>query len=354
MRLFAHFAIAAALVLGTATAACQPSAANGGAPPVRLRIVGGLASVNQYTRHEEPFWTRELTRLTGGQATAEIVPYDRAGIRGQEMLRLVQLGAVPYGTLLLGSAAVDEPVLVAPDLAGLNSDLASVRRSTAAFRPYLGATLRERYGVELLALYVYPAQVTFCVKPFAGLGDLAGRRVRVSGATQSDFVLALGGTPVQTTFAEIVPSVRSGNIDCAITGTMSGHTIGLDQVTGHLSPTPINWGIAAFVANSAAWTALPAGLQALLRRELPRLEQEIWAEAGRETEEGIACNSGVGACTSARKGRMALAGDAAADRRRLHAILVNNVLPGWIQRCGAHCAQVWRQTIGPASGIELR
>ena len=66
-----------------------------------LRIVGGLAGVNQYTRHEEPFWTRDLARLSNGRATAEIVPFDRAGIRGQEMLRLVQLGAVPFGTALL-------------------------------------------------------------------------------------------------------------------------------------------------------------------------------------------------------------------------------------------------------------
>ncbi|MBV9889370.1 MAG: ABC transporter substrate-binding protein, partial [Rhizobacter sp.] len=66
-----------------------------------LRIVGGIGSVNQYTRYEEPFWTQELKRVSGGRATAEIVPFDRAGIRGQEMLRFIQLGVVPFGSALL-------------------------------------------------------------------------------------------------------------------------------------------------------------------------------------------------------------------------------------------------------------
>src|SRR5690349_8889084 len=84
------------------------------AEPQRLRIVGGLAGVSQYTRHEEPFWTRDFPRLTNGQITAEIVPFDRAGIRGQEMLRLIQLGVVPFGTALLSLSATQDPVFGAP------------------------------------------------------------------------------------------------------------------------------------------------------------------------------------------------------------------------------------------------
>ena len=323
-------------------------------PSQHLRIVGGLAGVNQYTRHEEPFWTRELPQLSGGRASAEIVPFDRAGIRGQEMLRLVQLGAVPFGTALLTLSAVQDPELAAPDLAGLNPDLPSLKRSVGAFRPYMEKLLRERYGVELLALYTYPAQVIFCNKPLSSLADLAGRRVRVSGSTQSDWVSALSAIPVQTSFSEIVANVRSGNIDCAVTGTMSGNTIGLNEVTTHIYTMPVNWGVAAFVANGVAWNALPKDLQDLLRRELPKLELAIWAESARETGEGIACNVGAPACVSGRKGSMTEVRATPADAKRRQEILVKNVLPGWIKRCGPQCAQLWKQTIGPVVGIEIR
>ena len=303
-RTLAASALAGALALAAAGAAWSQATAAGADTVKRLRVVGGLAGVNQYTRQEEPFWTKELPRLTGGKVSAEIVPFDRAGIRGQEMLRLMQLGVVPFGTALLSLSAAQEPVFAAPDLAGLSPDIKAARTAVSAFRPYLEKTLRERYGIELLAIYAYPSQVVFCNKPFASLADLNGRRTRISSPPQADLVEALGGVPVQTGFAEIMANMKSGNIECVVTGTMSGNTIGLPEVTTHVHSMAINWGLSVFAANGGAWNALPPAVRDTLRRELPRLEQAIWAEAERETGDGIACNTGSLACIDGRKGKM--------------------------------------------------
>lgn len=320
------------------------------AAPVQLRIVGGLAGVNQYTRHEAPFWTEELPRRTQGRYSAEIVPFDRAGLRGQEMLQLLKIGSVPFGTALLSQSAPQDPIVSAPDLSGLNPDIGTLRRNVAAFRPFLEKTMRER-GIEVLAIYTYPAQVVFCNKPFAALSDLAGRRVRVSSATQADLIEALGGKPVTTAFAEILPNLKSGNLECAVTGTMSGNTIGLHEVTTHVHTMALNWGLAIFGANRAAWQHLPADLRTLLQQELPKLEAAIWAESERETGEGIACNTGGSACTSGRRGRMVEVRSSAADEAKRREIFSSTVLPRWVQRCGPSCAETWNQTIGAQLGI---
>ena len=241
----------------------------------KLRIVGGLAAARQYIRHEEPFWSKELLRLSHGKFSAEIVPFDRSGVPGQDMLRLMQLGVVPLGTLQLNRIASQEPEFNAPDLAGLNPDMATLKKNVAAFRPYLEKTLRERYGIELLTIYVYPAQVVFCKNPLATMADLGGRRTRVSSATGADFVEAFGGVPVLTGFSEIMPNMASGNIECAITGTMSGNTIGLHEVTTHLHTMTVTGGLSIFAANSAAWKGMPPELKALLQTELPKLEAAI-------------------------------------------------------------------------------
>ena len=346
--------LVAAAGLHATAGAVEPAAAPTPAADVHhLRIVGGLANVNQYTRFEQPFWTRDFARLSGGRATAEIVPYDGAGIRGQEMLRLVQFGVVPFGTSILNLSSVSEPELGMLDLAGLNPDMATLKRSVVAFRPRLQKVLRERYGIELLAIYAYPAQVTFCTKPLAGLADLNGRRVRVSSPTQSDWVSALGAVPVQTTFADIAANLRSGNIDCAITGAMSGNTLGLHEIATHIQTTAVNWGVAAFIANGAAWAALPKDVQEVLQRELPKLEQAIWTNAENETRAGIACNTGAAACVDGRKGRMVEVKPTAADAAKGREILQARVLPGWLKRCGPSCGGLWVQTMGPTTGIEL-
>jgi TRAP-type C4-dicarboxylate transport system substrate-binding protein len=316
-------------------------------------VVGGLAALNQFTRWEEPFWSHELQRLSGGKFTADIVPFDRAGVPGVEMLRLLQLGVVPFGTTLMSSLSAQYPQYTAPDLAGLNPDIASLKTSLAAFRPYLEKALRDQHGVEALAIYTYPAQVVFCKKPLTGLGELSGRRIRVSSVGQADFVGALGGVPVNVAFADVVANLQNGNVECAITGAMSGNTMGLQSMTSHLYAMPLTWGLAIFAANRAAWEALPPDLRALLRRELPRLEESIWEESARDTAEGFACNSGLPSCKVGRKGAMVVVPVSAQDERRRQEIFTATVLPGWLKRCGARCNDIWSQTIGPARAIAI-
>ena len=321
------------------------------APLPKLRIVGGLAGLNQYTQNEEPFWTQTLAHLSAGRYDADIVPFDRAGVPGSDMLRLIQLGVLPFGTALISSLSSQYPQYNAPDLAGLNPDIASLTQSVAAFRPYLEKELRTRHGVEVLALYAYPAQVVFCKRALASLADLAGRRTRVSSATQSDFVVALGAIPVLTSFSQIMGSMASNNIECAITGAMSGNQLGLHEVTRYLHVLPVTWGLAIFGANLAAWDALPPDLKALLRRELPKLEAAIWVESARATGVGVACNTGAKSCGGTPQGRMVEVPRSAQDEQRRQHIFKDTVLPRWLARCSVRCAEVWNQTIGPARGI---
>ena len=330
-----------------------PDTTTAGKPVIKLRVVGGLANLDQYALHEQPFWTQELARVSQGRYSADIAPFDKAGVPGAEMARLMQLGVVSFGTLLISQLSIQYPQYAAMDLAGLNPDMASLRASVAAFRPFLEKALRERHGIEPLAMYVYPAQVLFCKKPLTRLSDLAGRRTRVSSAGQADFIEALGGTPVRTGFAQMRPRMEAGHFECAITAASSGHTVGLYRVTQYLYPLPVTWGLAVFGANKAAWKSLPSDLRQLLTRELPRLEDRIWAAADRDTAQGLACNTGAPTCERARKGRMTLVPLSGEDEQQRRTILTTTVLPRWLQRCSVDCADLWTRTIGAARGMAL-
>lgn len=325
-----------------------------GNEPIRLNVVGGLASVNQYTRHEEPFWSKRVAEWTRGRVVADIQPFDKAGIRGEEMLRLLQLGVVPFGTSLLSQVSTNEPVLTAADLPGLNPDMTGLRKSVQAFRPYLTNMFKERYGIEVLAFYTYPAQALFCNRPFTNLSDLKGARIRTANLYQSLLIRALGAEPVQLPFAGLRNAVQSGQVHCAITGTMSGNTIGLHEVTTHISPLAFSWGISVFGANSMAWAALPEDIRSLLSKELANLERTIWDEADRETREGVLCNIGSADCLSGKKGKMIEVVPTDADKLRIKQAMEQSVLPGWIDNCGDECAAVWNDTIGPRLGIKAQ
>jgi TRAP-type C4-dicarboxylate transport system substrate-binding protein len=343
----------AAFVLAAAINTPQVRAQDNGTPKrysgpaLKLKVIGGLASVHQYTRHEQRFWQEVLPARTDGKVTAEIAPFDKAGIRGTEVLRLMQVGAVPFGTALLGVSASTDPDYGAADLAGLNPDIRSMRKIANAMRPVMADSLRERYGIQLLALYAYPAQMIFCREKFTGLADLKGRRIRTATPSQGDFVEALGATAVRTPFAEIIDNMQSGNTDCAITGSMSGNTIGLHERTTHIFTMPVSWGISMFGANMAAWRALPEGLRPFLQSELAKLEADIWNEAERETSEGVACNVGARGCSNGRAGSMIEVRPGPQDLLRRQQIFNTVVLPRWITRCGKVCSDLWSNTLRP-------
>ncbi|MCW8086265.1 TRAP transporter substrate-binding protein [Sabulicella glaciei] len=324
-----------------------------GADSLRMRVIGGLPSVSQYTDHEEPFWRRIVPELTGGRLLPEIIPFPATGIGGQEMLPMIRSGAIPFGTAILPVIGANEPEFEALDLPLLNPTLAELRRTVAAFRPFLTEALRLRYDAELLAIYTYPAQVLWCARPFSSLSDLRGRRVRTSAAAQADLVTALGGTPVVTPFGEVVRAVRSTAVECAITGTLSGMQIGLHEVTTHVHSMAINWGVSLFAANTRALQALPEDLRNILRTGLADLERRIWEAADRETALGLACAAGGAGCGPGRQGTLTLVPQQPADVPARRELLREVVLERWIDRCGADCAEIWNGTIGSSAGLPI-
>lgn len=342
-------ALASLLLLGGLAA---PAGAAEPAPErIQLKVVGGLANVSQYTRYEEPFWRQRVSELTHGRVTAEIAPFDRAGFRAEEMLPLMRLGVVPFGTALVAVVSSEEPEFNAIDLPGLNPDIGKLRETVRLYRPHLQDLLRERYGIELLAVYTYPAQVTWCSRPFSGLADLAGRRIRTSSVGQAELFEALGATSVVIPFAEIVPAMRAGVVECAVTGTLSGNAIGLHDVTSHVHALGLTWGVSIFGANQAAWQALPEETRHTIQAGLAGLERDIWDGAARETGEGLDCAQGKPSCSTGRRGHMTVVPVTPADNERRRSLLTSTVLPRWVDRCGPECATAWNTYLGPTLGI---
>lgn len=333
-----------------ATVPARPAASG----PIRIKVIGGLAGVSQYLRYEAPFWQQRLSEITQGRMTAEIEPSDRSGIRPAEMLHLMRLGVVPFGTLLLATTAADEPELAGADLPVLNPDMTRLRENTQAYRRRILRNLAENYDIEVLAIYAYPAQVLFCSRPFSSLSDLGGRRIRTSSVGQADIITALGAISVVTPFAETVNAVRNGQVECAITGSLSGNAIGLFEATSYVHRMAITWGLSVFGAHRPSWNALPEDLRQIVRQGITELEGEIWTAAERETEDGFDCNSGQPSCRGGRPGRMQIVPVSEEDERRRRILLRDVVLPNWIERCGPSCADAWNESLAASIGIPAR
>jgi TRAP-type C4-dicarboxylate transport system substrate-binding protein len=321
-------------------------------PAVHLKVVGGLGQTVQYKNFEEPFWTKELAEASNGRITAEVTPWEQAVLKGPELLQLTRLGAITISTISLSQIASEDPEAAAVDLVGLNPDIPTLRRSINAYLPTLHDLYRLRYSLELLAVWSYPAQVTFCNKPISSLADLKGLKVRVASAMHDDFVQGLGGTGVTMPFDVLMDALKKHVADCAITGAMPGYRLGLYYATTHVSPTTLSWGPYVLFANHAAWGRLDPSIRDFLTAQIEKLSGRLWDLAEKETKEGITCLTD-GPCSVGPTAKMTLVPTRISDLALVRKSFLETVSPRWAERCGTDCVANWNATVGRIFGLSI-
>jgi TRAP-type C4-dicarboxylate transport system substrate-binding protein len=343
-----HFALAAVLSLAAAQIAHA-----GDLPKTQLTVVGSISSLSQYKDYELPFWTERVPAKSGGAITATVQGFNEMGLKGGEVLRMLGRGVIQIAAPIPAYLAADDPTNEILEMPGLSPDAATARRMAAAAEPIYARVYAQKFGVKLLALTAYPGQMLFCATPVTRLGDVAGKKVRVSGRAQSEFIAAIGGAPVTLAFGEVVAALQNGVVDCAITGTLPGYSAKWHEVATHLYGQIVTWGHLTIAANLAYWNSLDPKVRAFLEAEIAAFEDELWEAAAAQTQLGVACNTGVGDCPLGVPGTMTLVEPGPEDRERLVRLLEETLLPSWAKRCPGHCVERFNETVGKLIDLRL-
>jgi TRAP-type C4-dicarboxylate transport system substrate-binding protein len=324
-----------------------------GLPPTTFNVVGSIGNLSMYTNREVPFWNEIIPRESAGAIKAQVKPFTELGLKGPEIFRLVSQGSMQMAMTVLNYNSGEVPMNEAADLVGLVGSVEELRGVLNGFRSTYAKFLDEKHGLKLLSFGTYQAQVVYCRDSFAALSDLKGRKVRASGASQQAFVNHLGGSPINLAFAEVQPALGSGVIDCAITGALSGYRSKWHESARFISPMPVNFGVAAFLANKKWWASLDPKVQTFLEAQMLKLEDSIFEQARTETQTGINCNTGTAPCSEGPAAAMKLVPVTPADEALRKDALAKAILPSFAQRCGAECVQIWNAVIGEPLKIRI-
>lgn len=320
------------------------------ADPVTIRAVGTWGNLTNFVKHEGPFWNDLISEASGGEIIGEIKPQTELGLKGFEIMRLVKNGVFDFAFGLPGYVAAENAVFEGADLASLTQDIGTERKVAEAYFPTMEKNFAEIYNAKLMMLYPFPSQTLWCNGEVNGIDDLAGKKIRVYTTSLGDFVEGVGGTSVTVSFAEVIPALEKGVVDCAITGTMSAYKANWQQVATHAYTLRVGWGLAFGAMNLDKWNALSESQQALLTTEIEALNERMWAETATEDDVAIACITG-GTCDIGEKGSMVLVEPSDADLATRDKIATDVILARWAERCGAECAANWNETVGPLLGL---
>jgi TRAP-type C4-dicarboxylate transport system substrate-binding protein len=319
-------------------------------PETSFGYVGTWGNLSLFNKVEKPFWEQTIPERSGGAITVKVQPFTEMGLKGGEILRLLRSGVIEVSATLLSYIGGEVPEAEAIDLAGITRDIDEAHRMADAYKPVLADVFENEYGVKLLAIIPYHAQIVYCRQPIASIADFSGLKIRSSGRSQGDMIEALGGTPVGMAFGEVVPALEKGVIDCAITGALSGNLAKWHQASTHLYPLPVSWAITFVAADLRFWNGLDPAVQGFLLEELDAWEDSAWESGRSETADGVSCNTG-GACVDGNVADMELIPVKEEDFATMRDIMQNVVVPRWAERCGSACAARWNETIGATMNL---
>ncbi|MGH6637538.1 MAG: TRAP transporter substrate-binding protein [Polaromonas sp.] len=342
--------LAAALLAAGAQAQSVPAG-----PKVAVQAITQVApNLPQYTKVDQPLLRDGIAKATNGRVEVTLSSWPERNVNGSEVLRLVRSGQVDIAAAPLTTVSGDVPMLDGVDLAGMNSDIVQARKVADAMVPVANKEL-ERMGIKLVATYPFSGQMLFCRKPIASLADLKGLKVRTNGPSAADLMKGLGAQPVSLAFGEVYTALERGTVDCGITGAGSGNGVKWPEVTAHLYTLPLSWSTSGYFVNLAWWNKLDPAIRAQFEKTFSEVQEAQWKLGVEATNDGIACNVGRAAdCKlhTLMKKPMVEAKPQGNVVATLHKELADDVLPGWIKRCGDRCVQVYNEVIAPITGIK--
>ena len=320
-------------------------------PTIQLKVIGLNSATPVSIYDEVPFWGETIPEASGGKITGQYTPLDLMGIDDKTMLRLLKLGVMDVGSMDISKMAGDDPVFEGCDLAGLALTPDAARSACDAWREVMDTKMQEDWGAKLLAIGANTPQIFWCRDEISGLDDLRGKKIRVFNNTMRDFLSGLDATAISMAFAEVVPALNNGVVDCAVTGSMSGNTAGWNEVITTLYPMSLGWSINTLAINLKAWESFDDATKAFFEEQAAAYEDKMWETIGKLVDEADACNTGEGACELGKKASSILSPVADADAAKHKEIVESAVLKGWAERCGADCAEEWNETVGAELGL---
>jgi len=341
-------------LLGAAVAALwlQPFAATAQELPRHHFKVIGLNSPTVASMLDEvPFWRETIPRASNGRITADITPLDQMGIDDRTMLRLLRLGVMDFAGMDISKMAGDDARFEGCDLAGITLDADKARAACEAWRPVIDRQMQRNWNSKLLAFGGNPPQVFWCRDVISGLEGLRGRKIRVFNITMRDFLQGIGATAVSMAFAEVVPALNNGVVDCAVTGTLSGNTARWPEVTKSIYPMSLGWSINVLAVNLNTWNRLEPRVQQFFLEQVKAYEDKMWQTLKAAEAQAGNCNFGRGPCTMGRPAAMTEVPVKPAEAEVHKRLVETAVLANWARRCGAECAREWNETVGKTLGL---
>jgi TRAP-type C4-dicarboxylate transport system substrate-binding protein len=342
-------AIAGALAVGAAPATAELDS-------IKLEVIVGNHT-DVYTINEVLPAFAALEEASGGRVTAHTVPYTELGLAGFELMNLLKLGTNDISWGVPGYISGDSPVVEGLELPGLTGDYATMFKVQDVYRDIFDRELQKHFNARLMFWGQQPALQGYCrlsedeIANFS-LDTLKGKNTRVHSTSFADFAEAIGAVPVTMPFADVIPALERGVIDCALTSPSAAYGYKVGQVANTVVDIGVGYSTQIYAMNLDTWNGLNAESQAFLTEQFAALEQAM-RDYTPEVQDEMGKCLGHGPCSVGETMNMSYVTLDDAGKAKLKIMVEEVVLPRWAARAGADAATEWNATAGQILNMSI-
>ncbi len=235
-----------------------------------------------------------VSTATNGDLTIRVYPGGELGPGPVEQYARVVQGVADMAWGLSGYNSQQFPLSMIVELPGVVDAAGSGHE--AMWRVYDEYLTGEFPGTRALALWTSePNVLIMSEKEVRTPADLAGLRIRVSGAFPGQVIEALGATPVQMPANEMYNALQTGLIDGIMTGASAIQDFKIDEVAATYTTGPSLGNILFYVVmNEARYQGLSdehkAALDSIAGPALSESGETGWNGRADETLEALRAN----------------------------------------------------------------
>ncbi len=186
------------------------------------------------------------------------------GFRSADNLDAVGDGVVPIADTLGGVLAGSDPIFLVSSLPFIAANPEEARALFEAARPAYEAFFEEN-GQMLLYASPWPASGLWANEPVDTVEALTGLTMRTYDANGTRTLIAAGASPIQLSWADVVPQLATGGIEGVLTSAEGGVNANFHEHLSHF--TEINYAMPlnfVHMNRDAFETLSPEGQQAIL------------------------------------------------------------------------------------------
>ncbi len=323
---------------------------------IQLQVVVGnhtdVFTVNQVV----PFF-EQLSDASDQAISAHTVSYTTLGLSGFELMDLLRLGTNDISWGVPGYIAGEAPVVEGMELPGLTGDSLVMFKIQDAYRDLFNEQLGEHFNARLMGWSQQPALQAYCrlednqIENFS-LATMKGLSVRVHSTTFSDFAESMGAIPVTMPFADVIPALERGVIDCAITSPSAAYGYGIGQVANAVVDVHAGYSTHFYAMNLDTWNGLNEETQSFLTEQFAKVEQDM-RDYTPEVEATMAACLTDGPCEAGEPSGMTFVRLSDEDSADLRERVESVVVPRWAKRAGKDAEVQWNATAGQVLGMSI-